>query len=126
MLAYVDKRYADAAALLQDTVKLRPIDWEANFFLGICRLMLSNPLDAIPPLQVVADNRDTSIAQQGHFYLAKAYLQIEDLPSADRELKAASALPGHLQQQAQSLLNDFNSLTAPNKKSREPLPSTPR
>jgi len=46
MLAYDEKRYGDAEALLNDVAKLAPGDSEVSLYLGICRLAEGNAFDA--------------------------------------------------------------------------------
>jgi tetratricopeptide (TPR) repeat protein len=97
MLAYVEKRYNDAGALLEDAVKQAPGSTEINFFLGVCRL-INGPFaaDAIEPLKLAAMDEKSPYSQSVHFYLAKAYAKAGDWTDASKEMRRASALPGPL------------------------------
>lgn len=107
MLAYDEKRYGDAEALLNDAVKLAPGDPEVSLYLGICRLAEGNAYDAVPPLKSVTSKNDSPYAPAAHFCLAKAYLQMRDLYTAEQELKEAPKIP-----EAKALLTQVQWLLA--------------
>jgi TolA-binding protein len=104
MDAYLEKRYAAAAALLEEAVSVEPNAADANFFLGICRLLEAKPADAIPPLNATVTNERSPYTQAAHFYLAKAYVQTGNLSQAEAELRTAADMPGRLTGQARSML----------------------
>jgi TolA-binding protein len=104
MDAYLEKRYAAAAALLEEAVSVEPNAADANFFLGICRLLEAKPADAIPPLNATVTNERSPYTQAAHFYLAKAYVQTGNLSQAEAELRTAADMPGRLTGQASSML----------------------
>jgi hypothetical protein len=91
---------------------------EILLYLGICRLAEGNAYDAIPPLKFVTSTNDVFLrrreppspyAPAAHFCLAKAYLQMRDLNSAEQQLKeAAPEIP-----EAQALLTQVQRLLAP-------------
>ncbi|HLQ51702.1 MAG TPA: hypothetical protein VK129_09410 [Terriglobales bacterium] len=103
MVAYVEKSYADAADSLQSVVEGEPKAADANFYLGICRLMQGRPNESIAPLKMVLAAPAGTLTQSAHFYLAKAYLQINNLALAEEEMQAAAAMPGRLTAEARSL-----------------------
>jgi len=107
MLAYDEKRYRDAEALLNDAVKLAPGDPEVSLYLGICRLAEGNAYDAVPPLKSVTNKNDSPYAPAAHFCLAKAYLQMRDLYTAEQQLKEAPKIP-----EAKALLTQVQWLLA--------------
>src|SRR5262245_51317455 len=51
VLAYADKRYDDALALLQDALKLDPDHVEALYYTGLVRLAQRRPDLALEPLE---------------------------------------------------------------------------
>jgi TolA-binding protein len=112
MLAYVEKRYSDAEALLEAAVKVAPGAPEANFYLGISRLALGRPSEAVGPLRSVLASQDSLYAQQAHFYLAKAYMRVLRLPEADEQLEKAASMPGPLRTDAQSELTNLRAILA--------------
>jgi len=107
MLAYDEKRYTDAEALLSEAVKLAPGDPEVSLYLGICRLAEGNAYDAVPPLKSVTNKNDSPYAPAAHFCLAKAYLQMRDLYTAEQQLKEAAEVP-----EAKALLTQVQRLLA--------------
>jgi TolA-binding protein len=112
MNAYVEKRYRDAIDLLERAVDDEPKAPDANFFLGVCRLLEARQSEAIPPLKTVAANEQSPYAQSAHFYLAKAYIQMGDLAQAETELEAAAAVPGRLGAEARSALSRLQAVRA--------------
>src|SRR5215469_10085079 len=107
MLAYDEKRYGDAEALLNEAVKLAPGVPEVSLYLGICRLAEGNAYDAVPLLKSVTNKNDSPYAQAAHFCLAKAYLQMRDLYTAEQQLKEAAEIP-----EAKALLTQIQRLLA--------------
>lgn len=120
MGAYVDRRYGNAAALLEEAVQAQPNAEDANFYLGVCRLLVARPSDAIAPLTKILANPKSPFTQSAHFYLAKAFIQTQDLAQAEEHLRAADAVPGRLSTQAHSLLGKVQALRA-----RQQPPLTP-
>jgi len=114
MLAYDEKRYGDAEALLNDAFRLAPFHTKLCLYLGISMLAEGNAHDAIPLLKLATSTKDsrgrrvpTSYAPAAHFCLAKAYLQMRDLYSAEEQLKEAPEIP-----EAQALLTQVQRLLA--------------
>jgi hypothetical protein len=103
MNAYVNRQYADAAAKLELAVQLEPNAADANLFLGICKILLGHPADAISPLKTATTDAKSPWRQSAHYYLAKAYVQTGDLAQADSEFGAAAAIPGRLTAEAHAL-----------------------
>jgi TolA-binding protein len=113
MLAYVKGQYGDAAQLLEKSVQSQPRSVPANFYLGICRLLQGHPSESMAPLKEVLAAPASSFTQSGHFYLAKAYLQMSQLEDAEREMQSAAALTGNLTAESQSLAARIHTLRAP-------------
>src|SRR5262249_61997626 len=76
MVAYIEKRYADAAGSLETVVAGEPKATEANFYLGISKLMQGQPRDAVGPLRAVLAGTAGGLSPSGHFYLDKAVLPL--------------------------------------------------
>ena len=110
MVAYGQKRYAEAADLLEDVVEARSKAPEANFYLGICRLMQGRPGDSIAPLKTVMAAPAGTLTQSAHFYLAKAYLQTGDMAKAESEMQLAASLQGSLTREARSIAERIHAL----------------
>ncbi len=112
MLAYVEGDYRVAGKMLESLVQKEPDSAEKNYYLGICRLMLGHPAEAVAPLKVATNDTRSSMLQAAHFYLAKAYLQTGDLAQAESELKASVAVPGRMSGDAKSLLTRVQAFRA--------------
>jgi hypothetical protein len=110
MVAYREKRYADAAKLLESVVGATPEAVVPNFYLGICRLIEDRPSDAVVPLKNVISAPAGPVTQSAHFYLAKAYLRVGDMAKAESEMQIAAKLPGRLASQARSLAERIHAL----------------
>ena len=110
MLAYIDKNYTEATELLKRSAELEPKAADVEFYLGICYLMAGHSADAVAPLKTVLSARPGVFTQPAHFYLAKAYLQLGNLAEAERQMQAASELPGRLTAEARSLLSRIQAL----------------
>jgi lipoprotein NlpI len=75
-----------------------------KFYLGVCRLLEGHPADSVAPLKAVVAGPSGVLTQSGHYYLAKAYLQMGKLEDAESEMRAAAALPGRLTAEARALV----------------------
>ena len=120
MDAYLEQRYSAAASLLEDAARVEPKASDTNFYLGICRLMLAKPGDAVAPLKNVLANERSPFAQSAHYYLAKAYVQTDNLAEAESQLQAAAAMPGRLRSEASSMLSRVQALRALQEKPAPP------
>jgi len=110
MAAYVDGHYADAAASLENALRVEPPAVDANFYLGICRIIEGHPADSVPLLKKTLAAPPSSFTQSAHFYLAKAYVQMQKLGEAETEMQAAAAIPGRLGATARALLPRIQAL----------------
>ncbi len=120
MDAYLEQRYSAAASLLEDAAQVDPKALDVNFFLGICRIMLAKPEDAVAPLENVLADEKSTYAQSAHYYLAKAYVQTDNLAEAEAQLQAAAAMPGRLRSEASSMLSRVQTLRATQGKQEPP------
>jgi predicted Zn-dependent protease len=110
MAKYRAKDYAGAATGLRALVATSPDVASAQFYLGICELMLRQSKRAETALRAAADSDITPYADEAYFYLAKAALQREDLGAAERALTEAivrEAGPGN---EARVLLEEVRAL----------------
>jgi hypothetical protein len=112
MDAYLEQRYGAAASLLEEAAQAEPKASDINFFLGICKLMLAKPGEAVAPLNNVLADEKSPFAQSAHYYLAKAYVQTDNLAEAEGQLQAAVAMPGRLRTEASSMLIRVQALRA--------------
>jgi TolA-binding protein len=112
MMAYVEGRYRDATEKLEGAAQAEPDAPDANFYLGICRLVQGHPTAAVQPFKKVIVNGKSPLVQSAHFYLAKAYVQTNDLAAAETELQASAAMAGLMKKQAESLLSKVQAFRA--------------
>ena len=110
MAAYVDGHYADAAASLENALRVEPAATDVNFYLGICRIVDGHPADSVLLLKKTLAAPPFSLTQSAHFYLAKAYVQMQKLDEAETEMQAAAAMPGRLAAAARTLLPRIQAL----------------
>lgn len=75
-----------------------------QFFLGVSRLMLGRPSDALAPLAGALDPEDNPYAPEARYYLAKAFLQLGQPDSAVAYLRLVSGDTSSLARQARALL----------------------
>jgi len=122
----IAQHYDVAARLLADAARADPQAWDTQFFLGICLLILGHPKDAVGPLNTASAHEPSpTAAQSAHFYLAKAYVQLADLPMAETELRKAAAMTGapgmgEIRGKATSMLSQVQALRALEKAIRLP------
>lgn len=110
MVAYVDGQYARAAILLESAALREPNAPDINFYRGVCNLLMGHPDESVPFLREVIQNGKSQFVQSAHTYLARAYLQKMNLREAEKELEAASMLPGSRKREATSLLERVRAL----------------
>ena len=89
---------------------MEPKALDANFYLGVSKILEGHPSEAAAPLKTVLAAPAGVFTQYAHFYLAKAYLQMGNLAEGENEMQAAAALPGRLTTEARSLLTRIQAL----------------
>ena len=105
MEQYAAGNYAGAARGLERASQLDPEAPDPPFYLGICRLMLSEADAAVRDLRRAIDISDSvSAADEARFYLAKAYLRRDDVEAARRELRLVAAGDTEHAAEAQEIL----------------------
>jgi len=114
MRAYQESRYADAEGILQDVVSTSD-STEAQYFLGVCRLMMDKNREAIEPLRLVVNDRTSRYRQAAHFYLGKAFLRLDEWPEAESHLEQAKLMKGPLTTEAGLMLQQLRALSAQQK-----------
>ena len=114
MTQYVQRHYAEAANMLEGAVQAEPKAADSNFYLGVCKLMLDRPADAIRPLRMALAAGQTQYSQPAHFYLAKALLQTGKLDEAESEFREAAVMPGRLSSEALTLHDRLHAVRSGN------------
>lgn len=110
MAAYVEGDYGKASDMLESARSAEPNAADVNFYLGICRLVEGHPADSIPVLKAALSSPPSPLTQPAHFYLAKAYVQMQQLAEAEHEMQEAAAMPGRLRVEARALLARIQAL----------------
>jgi Tfp pilus assembly protein PilF len=110
MAAYVQGDYENAGAVLEDALRVEPDSMDVHFYLGICRIVNGHPAEAVVPLKKVLTGPTSSLTQSAHFYLAKAYVQMQKLDGAEDEMRAAAHMAGRLSSAAQALVPRIQNL----------------
>jgi TolA-binding protein len=87
MTAYIDGDYSKSAELLGQVVTLDSAPPEAYFYLGISRMMIGRPRDAVEPMQVAARIGNGTLQSSAHLFLGKAYVQLRQLDQAESEFE---------------------------------------
>jgi Putative zinc-finger len=77
---------------------------EARYYQGICLLLSGHPQQGADLLRETIAAGDTPYLEEAHFYLAKAFLAVNQPAAARDELRQAAAMHGDLEQQAILLL----------------------
>ncbi len=103
MAAYIEGRYAAALPLLEQAVEAEPAAPDTRFFLAACRLLLGRPKEAATVFTQAIQLGPSLYLEGAHFYLAKAYIQMNQLAEAEDELQATVAIQGRLSVEAASL-----------------------
>lgn len=106
MAAYDAGRYDEAARLLDVYVSQNP-DNAARLYLGVARLMLGQPKEAILPLADAAQSPEPPIQEAALWYLALAYLENDNPLAAQQALEMIPA-GGIYSEQAKELLEKMN------------------
>jgi hypothetical protein len=112
MKSYVAGKYGEGADYLSDAAILEPKAADINFYLGACRILIGHPQDSVEPLQQAAAAGNTPYLQSSHYYLAKAYVQMNQLEKAMQELQSAANTPGRLTTESKQLLAKVQALQA--------------
>ena len=88
----------------------RPQSVDVNFYLGACYLLTSQPQKAIDALKKATSPDAPDYSEQAHFYLAKAYLQMGNIASAQSELESSLRFHGVREGEARKLKEELNRL----------------
>src|SRR5262249_54782431 len=104
MKLYSTQKYVDAVMPLSEAEHLDPERPIIAFYLGISYLVSGNADSAIEQLQKVT-SQNNSYSEDGHWFLAKAYLKKRDFSAARAQLQTVQSLQGAHAADAQDLLN---------------------
>jgi TolA-binding protein len=101
--AYQDKDYETCITYLKDYRQNFPeiasTDYQALVVLGVARLARGKAKEAVEPLSMVMDSRDSTYRQEAEWMLALAQIKLGKTEEAKKILKAISQKEGHLYQQ---------------------------
>jgi tetratricopeptide (TPR) repeat protein len=112
MKRYAAADYAGAARGLERAAHLDPQAPDPPFYLGICRLMQGDASAAVRDLRRAASISDAASADEARFYLAKAYLKLEDVDAARRELHLVAGGAREHAAEARNILDELERMDA--------------
>jgi tetratricopeptide (TPR) repeat protein len=110
MSHYVRKDYTGAIGELEEVAAQKGKAVDVNFYLGVCYLLTKQPGAAIGALQKAISPEHPDFAEQAHYYLAKAYLQEQNVASAQAELALTLESRGQREEDARRLKQELDNL----------------
>lgn len=82
MTAYLNEDYLQAIRFFNQAIARNNDDYEAHFYIGVSYLMSQSSEKAIPHFNILIENNDLMFNVPAQWYLALAYLQLEELELA--------------------------------------------
>ena len=104
---YSKGNYAKAIPGLRAAVKTDPEVLSFNFYLAACYLLTAQADSAVTFFRKTISLGDPTYSEQSHFYLAKAYLKMQDVSRARDELQATIAFHGSKEHEASEILRQL-------------------
>ena len=110
MERYRQTDYAGTIVDLRAASELDPKAPHILFFLGVSYLISGQEIAAIDRIEATIALGDSAYLEEGHWYLAKAYLRRSDLSAAKTELRELTELRGTGNSEAGRLLAQIEAL----------------
>jgi tetratricopeptide (TPR) repeat protein len=107
MRHYSRQDYAGSIPGLRAAVEASPQNARFHFYLGACYLLTTQTNSAIASFRRVIFLDNPAYSEAAHFYLAKAYLQNEDVSDAEEDLRATVKFGGSRAGEAQEILRQL-------------------
>jgi TolA-binding protein len=107
MQYYVKGDYTHAIPGVRAAAKASPRTASYNFYLGACYLLVGQTDPAILSFRKTVSLGDSAYSESAHFYLAKAYLQKKDVPTAENELQTTIRFRGSMEAEARNILRQL-------------------
>ena len=104
---YVKRDFAGAIPGLRASVAAQADGPEAQFYLGICSLLIGDRTAGVHDLQSVIGAGDTPYLESARFILAKALLGTGDVSGTRGQLEKVIAMHGDLEKRSESLLTQI-------------------
>ena len=101
---YLKRDFAGAIPGLRATVAAPAGGTEAQFYLGICSLLIGDRAGGVQDLQSVIGAGDTPYLEAARYYLAKALLGQGDVSGTRAQLEKVITMHGDLEKRSESLL----------------------
>jgi tetratricopeptide (TPR) repeat protein len=102
--AYEQNILPRASRLLDAYLTQNPEDADAYFYLGVCRYLLGDLLEARNALETGLGLRTIQPEEKYHWYLAQVYLKLRQADRARRELLTVISFNGEFAKKAASIL----------------------
>jgi hypothetical protein len=107
MERYVKRDFAGAIPGLRTSVAAQADGPEAQFYLGICSLLIGDRSAGVQDLQSVIGAGDTPYLESARFFLAKGLLGKGDVVGTRGQLEKVIAMHGDLEKRSESLLTQI-------------------
>lgn len=104
MTHYGSGEYNDAIVLLERAAALDSSAAEFQFYLGVTNLLLGRPHAALAPLQQSIARDKTRYEPRARWYMANAYLELNDAQQALTELQRIARRQGEYAAQAREMI----------------------
>ncbi len=104
---YVKRDLAGAIPGLRASVAAQADGPEAQFYLGICSLLIGDRAAGVYDLQSVIGAGDTPYLESARYYLAKGLLGTGDVSGTRGQLEKVIAMHGDLEKRSESLLTQI-------------------
>ena len=108
---YQQADYDSAINKLLLVIKSQPEDINANFYVGLCYLLLKKPDQAIVHLQKVIELKGEFLFEKCYWYLGNAYLLKNDRKKALEIFEKVVAMEGDFEWEAREMIVDINEIS---------------
>lgn len=107
--AYAEQEYEKAIPNLQRAIEQKPQDHRLHLYLGNCHLALGQSKEAIEVFEGIINNLqyNTLFTVRARWYLALAYLRMDDVNKASKQLKMVVTNGGFKKEEAEALLDEL-------------------
>lgn len=111
MAFYQQGDYDSAINKLLLVIKKQPEDVNANFYIGLCYLLIKNPDRAIFHLQKVIELNGDFLLEKCYWYLGNAYLLKNDGKKAVKMFEKVVAMEGDFEWEARGMIVDIKEIS---------------
>ena len=102
--AYIAEEYQVAIEKFSELTQLEPDELSYQLYLGVSQVGIQASADAVASLQPLAESEDQSVREEAAWYLALAYLQMDNAAAASPYLEQLVHSGGYRSGRAEQLL----------------------